>query len=82
MFALCCCESLFRYVASFSFLYFRPSFSLTCSESSGVLGTYGCSAEGSSGQSRLSACSSTLPVWTNANHGCLATEPLISLQKA
>jgi hypothetical protein len=32
-------------VARFSFLYFRPSSSLICSESSGVLGICGCSVE-------------------------------------
>jgi hypothetical protein len=78
IFAFCCCECLFRYVARF-LLYFRPSSSLNCSEFSGVLGIYGCSVEGSWGQSRLSACSSILPVRTNANRCCLATELLISL---
>jgi hypothetical protein len=41
--------------------------------------SYGCIVEGSCGQSRHSACSSLLPVWPNANHGCLATELLISI---
>jgi hypothetical protein len=38
IFAFFSYESLFRYVARFSFLYFRPSSSLICSEPSVVLG--------------------------------------------
>jgi len=43
---------------------------------------YGCSVEGRWGQPRHADCPNLLPVWTNANRGCLATELLVSLSKA
>lgn len=43
---------------------------------------YGCSVEGRWRQPRHSACPSLLPVWTNANRGCLTTELLISVSTA
>jgi hypothetical protein len=42
---------------------------------------YGCIVQGSWVQPRHSACIALLPVWTNANCGCLATEILDCLLK-
>jgi hypothetical protein len=45
-------------------------------------GVHGCKVEGRWAQPHHSVCTTLLPVWTNGNLGCLATELLVSLTKA
>jgi len=45
-------------------------------------GVYGCSLKKKREQSLHSVCGSLMPLWTNADRGCLAKELLVSLSKA